>query len=280
MAANWSQLECEAIVEDYFTMLSAECRQEGYSKTEHRRQLQMKLSDRSGGSIEYKHQNISAILLRAGYIYISGYKPAWNYQTLLEKVVVGRFGHGDASISRDEQSLIHQVPITTEVTDWEKVFVDPPALEVTRSIGDKRQSRPRFINFAEREARNRDLGERGEAFVMELEQARLSSIGREDLVADVEWTSKEKGDGAGYDIRSFAGSTDEPLFIEVKTTNSGKYQPFLISANEVAFSDDNADQYSLYRVFDFRGAASVFELAGAVNSHVHLDATIFRAGFR
>jgi len=33
-------------------------------------------NNRSDGSIEYKHQNISAILLRASQIYIQGYKPA------------------------------------------------------------------------------------------------------------------------------------------------------------------------------------------------------------
>jgi len=62
---------------------------------------------------------------------------------------------------------------------------------------------------------------------MRLERERLLELGRKDLVGDIQWTSKEMGDGAGYDIRSFQGQTDEELFIEVKTTNSGKYQQFL-----------------------------------------------------
>ncbi len=66
---------------------------------------------------------------------------------------------------------------------------------------------------------------------------RLWRTGRDDLLSAVEWTSKEHGDGAGYDIRSFDGKTDDELFIEVKTTNSGMYQPFLITQNEVAFSE-------------------------------------------
>ncbi len=62
---------------------------------------------------------------------------------------------------------------------------------------------------------------------MRLERERLLELGRKDLVGDIQWTSKEMGDGAGYDIRSFQGQTDEELFSEVKTTNSGKYQQFL-----------------------------------------------------
>ncbi|MEE4184203.1 MAG: hypothetical protein V2J12_00400 [Gammaproteobacteria bacterium] len=47
MSAAWSRLECELIVEDYLAMLA-------------------KLDNRSEGSIEYKHQNISAVLIHAG----------------------------------------------------------------------------------------------------------------------------------------------------------------------------------------------------------------------
>ena len=58
------------------------------------------------------------------------------------------------------------------------------------------------------------------------------------------------GDGAGYGIHSIKGETDEPIFIEVKTTNSGKYQPFLMSAGEVYFSHERASQFAIYRIFD------------------------------
>ena len=72
---------------------------------------------------------------------------------------------------------------------------------------------------------------------------------------------------------------DQELFIEVKTTNSGKYQPFFISANEVEFSRDTSDQYSLYRVFDFKHQARIYQLRGAVDQHVHLQPKNFRASF-
>ena len=279
MAGNWSRIECEATVQDYFAMWVAECRQQPYSKAEHRRLLKKKLRNRSDGSIEYKHQNISAILIRAGRSYIPGYKPAWNFQALLEKVVADWLNSSKTEVEKCEDMLIARVPINA--SDWrlESIFVPPPDRFPERRVLEKRKFVPKIVNFAEREARNRLIGKRGEELVLGLERQRLAALGREDLAADVEWTSTEKGDGAGYDIRSFFGPTDQALFIEVKSTNSGKYQPFLISANEVAFSEEHADQYSLYRVFDFVRTPAVFRLNGFVSQHVDLAPTLFRASY-
>ncbi|HDR4901647.1 DUF3883 domain-containing protein [Bacillus wiedmannii] len=48
-----------------------------------------------------------------------------------------------------------------------------------------------------------------------------------------------EGDGVGFDISSF-DLDDNPKYIEVKTTSGGKGTPFMISANEVAFSNIKA----------------------------------------
>ncbi|NIV04605.1 DUF3883 domain-containing protein, partial [Candidatus Saccharibacteria bacterium] len=72
---------------------------------------------------------------------------------------------------------------------------------------------------------------------------------------------------------------DKELFIEVKTTNSGKYQPFMISDNEVAFSTDTAERYALYRVFDFRHSAKLFTLSGNIRNHVNLQPKLYKASF-
>jgi hypothetical protein len=103
---------------------------------------------------------------------------------------------------------------------------------------------------------------------------------RADLADRVEWVSREVGDGLGYDIKSFDAETEEERFIEVKTTNSGKYFPFYLSANEVAFSRDCSSRYSLYRIFNFRSHARLFVLAGAVDDHVNLAITSYRASFQ
>jgi hypothetical protein len=107
-----------------------------------------------------------------------------------------------------------------------------------------------------------------------------ASFGRGDLVDRIEWTSKTHGDDAGYDIRSFNAQTGQELFIEVKTTNSGKYQPFMISDNEVAFSKEHSDQYSLYRVFQFKNDPRIFTLDGCIREHVNLLVREYTATFK
>jgi hypothetical protein len=58
----------------------------------------------------------------------------------------------------------------------------------------------RKFDPAARDARNRALGKQGEEMVFAHERQRLVSVGRDDLARQVEWTSQERGDGAGYDI--------------------------------------------------------------------------------
>src|ERR1035441_4200999 len=65
-------------------MLQKELAGRDYNKTEHRNRLIKLLNNRSDGSVEFKHQNISAALINLGSPYIKGYKPRWNYQQLLE----------------------------------------------------------------------------------------------------------------------------------------------------------------------------------------------------
>ena len=58
------------------------------NKAEHNERLRRLLHNRSKGSVEFKHANISAVLTLHGYPYIDGYKPRFNFQTLLEQVAL------------------------------------------------------------------------------------------------------------------------------------------------------------------------------------------------
>jgi hypothetical protein len=116
--------------------------------------------------------------------------------------------------------------------------------------------------------------------VIGFERFRLEKLGRRDLANAIEWTSKERGDGTGYDIRSFDAQSEAEFFIEVKTTNSGKYQPFIITENEVAFSEERSSQYALYRVFEFRNRPRIFTLPGGVRTQVNLIVRQYAATFR
>lgn len=276
---GWGWLECEAIVQDYFVMLNDELVGKPYNKAEHRRGLLPKLNNRSEGSVEFKHQNISAILIELGQPYIKGYKPAFNYQRQLKQVVLSYLAASPQELKIIAASADLPVDAQPGQIDWGNVLDTELPERITKVREPRREYLARKVNYAERERNNRSLGEQGEAFALEFERYRLSLAGRDDLAREVTWTSKEEGDGLGYDIRSFSLEREDELFIEVKTTNSGKYYPFFITDSELAFSRENDRQYCLYRVYDFRGSARLFRLDGAVDKHADLRATSYRASF-
>ena len=84
---SWTDAENDLIVADYFAMLADDLRGQLYNKAEHNRALQNRIG-RGRGSIEYKHQNISAVLQWLGQLWIPGYKPALNFQGSLIDAVV------------------------------------------------------------------------------------------------------------------------------------------------------------------------------------------------
>jgi len=280
IGGSWDWLECEYLVQDYMSMLEEQLAGVPYNKAEHRRALRSRLNNRSNGSVEYKHQNVSAILLELGLPYIPGYKPAFNYQQMLRKVVLSYLaGHQYLLDDIGEIADSDQSEQPPSIMRWDDV-IDPRPPEMLPSVAESRPSYiAKRIDFGERERRNRQLGERAEAFVVELEKQRLISEGRADLAAEVEWSSKEKGDGLGFDIRSFDARCDEERFLEVKATTSGKYFPFYISENERAFSNDQADAFRLYRLYEFNVAPRLFVLEGAIEAHVHLIPRNYLARF-
>lgn len=83
---------------------------------------------------------------------------------------------------------------------------------------------------------NRSLGKAGEERVFHHERRNLLASGRSDLADKVRWVSQEDGDGAGYDIASFAPN-GSPRLIEVKTTNGWERTPFYITRNELEVAD-------------------------------------------
>ncbi|MEO8381888.1 MAG: DUF3883 domain-containing protein [Acidobacteriota bacterium] len=262
---SWSEIEVEAVVADYFSMLEKELAGLPYSKTEHRRALQPLLDDRSDGSIERKHQNISAVLMEVGFPYIRGYKPLSQYQGLLADVVLGHLEDdavlGDLALRFSEASVG-----PPPVPDLLALMTTPPSpLQAAhRALATQPQiRRGRRIDYLAQEARNRDLGANGEVLVVSYERARLSSLGHGILADRVEHVSLTKGDGLGYDVLSFS-PTGRERFIEVKTTQLGPWTPFYVTAGEMTFSAEHPNDYSLYRVYQFASDPRMFALEGRV----------------
>jgi len=261
-------------------MLLLELAGQPFNKTAHRRHLQQRLPARSSGSIEFKHANISAVLLEMGYPYIRGYQPRANFQRELLVDVVGRHVQRHRLLDDLTRSAVERPAVVAEHADFERVLTQPPPRPTlaVREPPPKHLQVPVKRDYFAREAQNRSLGEAGELFALKFERWRLVQQGVGQLAEQVRHVSVEDGDGLGYDILSFEPDGQE-RFIEVKTTGFGERTPFYVSANEASFARDQRDRFRLYRLFDFRASPRLFELVGPIEQHCQLDAVTFRASF-
>lgn len=277
--ADWTDQENDSIVARYFAMLVDDVSGRPYSKAAQNRELQRAIG-RPRGSIEYKHQNISAVLKGLGEDWIPGYKPAFNFQrTLVDAVARWLAMHPDwlrrapvASVGASSRDLaeVSNLWIGPPPTRGNA----PPPKELVEMMAVARQ-----FDVAGRDARNRTLGRAGERRVYLHERATLAQYGRNDLADRVRWVSDEDGDGAGYDIASFEPDGQERL-VEVKTTNGWERTPFHISRNELTVSEARRDAWCLVRLWSFSRAPRAFELRPPLEAHVELMATSFQASFR
>lgn len=273
----WTREEVQAAVDDYFHMLRLELLGQAYNKSAHRRELQRKLRGRSEGSIEMKHQNISAALISLGAMPLRGYPGLPNFQEMVLEVVAERLGKDDAL----DRAAIEAVARPAEPVigaDFSKFLVQwtPGRVAVKQDGREWNERRAVHRDYLEREARNRTLGQAGEVLVLEFESHKLHALGLKRLAGKIEHVSKSKGDGLGYDVLSFEPDGRE-RFIEVKTTSFAETTPFFVSKNEVEFSRECAEQFHLYRVFDFRRQPRMFQLPGPVDASCILDPVNFRA---
>jgi hypothetical protein len=269
---DWSNAENDAIVADYFAMLADDLSGRPYNKADHNRTLQSVIG-RGRGSIEFKHQNISAVLKGMGETWLLGYKPAVNFQRSLEDAVARWLQN------RPDWNAILVRPPLAGVAERSEIWVGPPPTLSNAPPGPETEKlRSVAIRFdaAARDERNRVLGRAGEEATLHHERSALRKAGRDDLARKVEWVSHDRGDGLGYDIASFTPDGRKRL-IEVKTTIGWERTPFHISANELAVAEDNAQHWCLFRLYNFAREPRAFELFPPLRRHVELTATSFRA---
>ena len=275
-AESWSDAENDLIVADYFAMLNDDAAGRAYNKAEHRRALISLLQGRSHGSIEFKHQNISAVLKGLGEEWIAGYKPAFNFQSSLVDAVHRWLERNPIWLHRTPtQRREHGLREAAQL--WigpaPTLRNQPPPQELEQLLHIARK-----FDVAGRDERNLALGKAGEARILEYERSTLTDAGRRDLAGKIRWVSQEDGDGAGYDISSFTPDGRDRL-IEVKTTNGWERTPFHISRNELAVANERRDDWNLVRLWNFSREPRAFELRPPLDAHVALTATSFEASF-
>jgi hypothetical protein len=267
---NWTGEELDLIVSDYFLMLKDEAAGIPFNKAQHNRLLRSKI-DRSEGSIEFKHQNISAVLQRLGLPRIKGYLPASNYQKAII-AAVDRFISNNLGILYPENAV-------SGFTERPGLFVETaPLLQAVTPQREDIERLVRKFNPVERDFRNRKLGRDGEELVFQFEREGLHRLDRSDLAKKIRWISEEDGDGAGYDILSFDAKGKE-RFLEVKTTVGSDTTPFYITRNELSLSSERPEAFRLCRVFDFSMRPRMFELAPPLENFVHLSPLSYEASF-
>lgn len=280
-SGDWTDQQNDAIVADYFTMLAEDEAGRSYSKAEHNRRLQEAIG-RPRGSIEYKHQNISAVLKGLGEDWIPGYKPAFNFQGSLVDAVARWLAAHPAWLSPDTRLSLAGVTTPSRVREAPTLWIGPPPTVSNAPPPDEleqMQHIARRFDVAERDARNRALGRAGEERIVLHERSSLAAAGRDDLADRVRWVSDQDGDGAGYDIASF--ETDgRPRLIEVKTTNGWERTPFHISRNELAVAEERRRDWCLVRLWNFARDPRAFELRPPLEVHVSLMPTSFQASFK
>jgi hypothetical protein len=269
IGTNWQDDELDAIIADYFTMLAADLSGQPYVKSRHSAALMAQIG-RTHRSVEFKHQNISAVLDELGMPWIPGYKPKRNYQNAIFDAI--------------DRYLTQQPDILNPVTSPHpslpgEIFVPPPTLTAAKEqIPERLQRLIRKFDPVERDECNRSLGNAGEAFVVDVEQRRLSQADRPDLARKVRWISAEDGDGAGYDVLSFNPAGGERL-IEVKTTNGSARTPFFISRNECALAKERPEEWRIYRVHQFVKQPRIFTITPPLENVVHLRPETWRVSF-
>ena len=271
----WTDAENDLIVADYFAMLAADLSAHPYSKAAHNRRLQSQVA-RGRGAIEYKHQNISAVLKGLGETWITSYRPAFNFQTSLVDTVA-RWLHRNPPYQAPSH-LGTKAPLPTEAAE---LRIEPPPTLRNRPPPDELDQMltiARKFDVAGRAERNRALGRAGEKRVLAHERATLTGLGRSDLARCVKWVSDEIGDGAGYDIGSFSPEGRSRL-IEVKTTNGWERTPFYITRNELTVANDRPSEWCLLRLWNFSRDPRAFELLPPLDAHVTLIATSYEARF-
>jgi hypothetical protein len=237
------------------------------------------LNNRPDGSIEFKHQNISAVLYKLGIPWIMGYKPRWNYQKMLEEKVANYLKQHRGLETHFMEFAEKTVVKPDNKWDFTSLLVEAPenqAANVEESSVVYHQ--PTKANYLEIEQNNKNLGSIGEELVLTYERWRLIEAGKDTLADRVEWVSETHGDGIGYDVLS-KNTNGTDRYVEVKTTKLGKDAPIFFSRNEYEFSVSNSTNYYLYRLFNFNKDPKLFIVNGRYDDFCRYQAVKYKGNF-
>lgn len=262
---DWTDWQNDLVVAEYFEIARIQSANEPINKAQRYRDLGA-IIGRTPGSVSQKLSNVSAVLDGLEMAWTRGLKPRANLQQSLIDAV-------ERYLDFNPQLVFGSAPATKEVLLEEEA---PPPLGKPKPAIDRKLERiARKYNYAERDYRNRALGRSGEELVFLNERRRLAALGKDKLSEKVEWTSRDKGDGVGYDIRSFDVSGAD-LLIEVKTTNGPRTTDFFLSKTEFEVAKERPDAWRLYRLHSFSKKPGLFVLPPPLTQAARLSVENWR----
>ena len=135
----------------------------------------------------------------------------------------------------------------------------------------------KVYNNPETDKKLKDIGNKGEQYIIEYEIERLTQADKAELADKIKHISLVN-DAAGYDILSFNEDGSE-RYIEVKTTKGPIGTDFFISPGEIKFSKANKEYY-IYRVFEFlseKMTGKIYIKKGDVEINFNLTPLQFKA---
>lgn len=152
-----------------------------------------------------------------------------------------------------EQVVLVATPPANEITETNVL-----STELTTST-DQISFRGRTVNFIQNGIENKRLGDLGELWVMKYEIEKLQNAQKYNLIELIKHTSKDEGDGTGFDIKSFDINGNR-IFIEVKTTKGRQNSTFFVTRNELERSKIEKDNYYLYRLYNYKEQTETADL--------------------
>ncbi|MEZ5643059.1 MAG: DUF3883 domain-containing protein [Burkholderiaceae bacterium] len=223
--------EVEAIVADYLLLsLSSPARTTARPPIG---ALQARLNQRSGAPSEFKHSNISAVMIEecsyptsAALCRLPMSRPCC--AVVQEQLASMTWTLALAAVRQPVVALIWTTFLPSSPRRRNGAVQREPAR--TYAIAVKRGLR--------REAQNQFLGAAGEEFVLRYGTGLRQQASPRSPACGAR-LSRSRGDGLGYDILSFEADGHERS-LEVKTTNFGKKHRFFVSRGELQFSATRA----------------------------------------
>lgn len=161
----------------------------------------------------------------------------------------------------DEENLF--TPGELKPNNGGLIVVEPPDFPSVKKKGIEKSTTHRNYWVNQKSDRAKEIGLAGEEMIMEFEKKRLYDAKKPSLAKKILHVSKDWGDGAGYDIRSYDVDGAE-VYIEVKTTLKDINAGFIITYNELRVAQKNRTKYWIYRIFEFdpnSKSGSVFYLS-------------------